>query len=118
MKKETFTRFEINGIGIFHLLNKIDKIPETEFKEEDDFKYTDAVYRFEKDLPIPNLYKNTNKKTISFFTEEGLSFFKESIEDLVDVLETYIDKVTIITIKDIEKDKILYRDKYQIIIEK
>ena len=118
MKKETFTRFEINGIGIFHLLNKIDKIPETEFKEEDDFKYTDAVYRFEKDLPIPNLYKNTNKKTISFFTEEGLSFFKEPIEDLVDVLETYIDKVTIITIKDVKKDKILYRDKYQIIIEK
>ena len=83
----------------------------------DDYFDTDDILRlcwfFEDKLPSPDV---NMKNTVSYFTEKGNRTFNKAIKQ---AKKAFIDKGLefICLIDDISSDKVIYQDKYQVIIE-
>ena len=83
----------------------------------DDYFDTDDILKlcwfFEDKLPAPDV---NMKNTISYFTEKGNRTFNKAIKQ---AKKAFIDKGLefVCMIDDISSDKVIYQDKYQVIIE-
>ncbi len=66
-------------------------------------------------LHKPDVYKNENKKYCSYFTEEGYNLFLEStFKEIKKIIKEKDYRIDIINLDDVD---IVYKDKYQILVE-
>ena len=110
------TRYEYNNIGIFEAL---DYLYEADMDMDDYKELGDIEDVFDKKLPtMPFISVDTIYKF--YFTEYGTKRFKNCLDRLVELFNTYCDanKVNIISIEyPINEDLIVYRDKFQIVVK-
>ena len=112
------TRFEFGDVGIFHALNELENC---DMSLGDEFDLEWAERQFEEDLNVPDMLAPGNKiKTRSYFTEEGMTAFKEAIDILYNLFVTYMEDAGLGEISEITEeipdDLIVYKDDYQFLI--
>ena len=108
-----YTRFELyldgepQEVGFIVGLNELDL----------DYEIQDFIMEdFNENLPFPEISEEQWKHTpLAYFTEKGLERFKKSIQQLLDVYETY-NFFDVVKLETSLSDKtIIYEDAYQVI---
>ena len=97
------------GCGIMQGLDALDL-------ELDEYEF--LIRKFNKELPLPTCFdKNKEMKTISYFTEKGNQFFKKDINLIkLAFMSKNFFGVREIVKDSLPKEKIVYKDDYQIVI--
>lgn len=106
-----YYRITCNNIGIYEYLKKY--LWNNNYKDEwNAFIKSDNVNWLKK----PHCYKDESIEYYSYFNKTGYEFF---VNRTLPLITKWIDKNIINTeIVEIEKKKIIYQDKYQIVVEK
>lgn len=77
---------------------------------------------FEKYLPIPMFYwnkgKNGKKDVFAYFTEYGKDRFRKCIENIIKIVENNGFTVIIKEQTNVGSRRLVYEDKYQVLIKK
>lgn len=84
----------------------------------DNPKTKKLIQNFDKHLPFPPIKQNTDTK--SFFTEEGIRFFKTDINRIIKFYHNHgLYDIDIITLdeKNLRDENVIYKDKFQTIIK-
>lgn len=101
----------IEHLGILTGWEFID-VPKTDDQFWDKMKFL-AI--FEDKLPGAECDMND---TVSYFTQKGNRKFSKALRALIKDIESHGRSVIRIVLPDIDEAKILYRDKYQVIIKR
>ena len=82
----------------------------------------DLMEPFNEKLNIPDFYylkgKNGKKDIYAYFTDLGLKRFEKEIKEILFVLEKNNQKVLITTQSKVGTARLIYEDKYQVLIKK
>ncbi len=111
------TRFEFDGVGIFHNIDMLMACDMTQ-PDREDLQY--VINEFDATLQIPDIVEKA--KTLSYFTENGLKAFRNELDILYRLFDEYCGNAGLGEIEefdvDIPEDKIVYQDEYQVVIKK
>ena len=108
-----YTRYELyldgepQDVGFMVGLNELDL----------DYEIQDYIMEdFNANLPFPKISEKHQKQIpLAYFTEKGLERFQKSIQQLLDVYETY-NFFDVVKIEESLFDKtIIYEDQYQVV---
>lgn len=78
----------------------------------------ELIRPFDEKLPMPPISILANyKRTKSYFTEKGMRFFEAEISNLKNVIEEFCYEVLEIEKELTNKDKVVYKDSLQVILE-
>ncbi|MDF2880260.1 MAG: hypothetical protein K0R54_817 [Clostridiaceae bacterium] len=110
VRYELYCENEKQDVGLLMGVNELDL---------DDEQKEILLNDFNENLIVPEFYMHSRprKNVLAFFTNEGLSFFEESINKIIEKFDNHgLFQIAKITISE-HNQKIIYQDNFQVLIE-
>lgn len=113
----------MRGIRFFvvnHSSDNVDLMNGLKEYDFDDGRIRFLLSGFDNSLmPAPHIASLLNdEEYVSFFTKEGLHYFEDEINDLIDFWKNELSRNVQMFRTDIDESKIVYQDKFQFLIHK
>jgi len=109
-------RAEVNGKGLFHILNQLEEVMEEEAPLSERIALFDAEEALESNLPCPTI--PSGLVTESWFTELGFRKARPHLDTIGGYAEEYIPDAVYEVREEKKTGEFFHLDKFQVIFKK